>query len=398
MAAGGQTLLILRAGGDMQWVFSATFHPVTVTLDTPDGPRSIRVLTGAHQAVVHFSKLGEGAAVDGSNLPPGFGTWLDRGMESNEPRHVVVHLDTFGVQRVVQPPPQDATNFPGFDKTEFTTTQELLFDSGTLFALKVKRPALGSIEVVRGTRTISPWPPKEAAMAEMTLEPNSFTFAGQAVESEAKVKIEMSNSGEEFFDILAMEFIGEHPQDFDLLAADCLPTGEVGDIRLGPGEQCELVVRFRPTGLGLRKSTLLIRHTAPLSPHTVELSGNATAATTAVDIHPSNFSFGQQTIGTETALTITLTNTGTIPLTVADVRFEGANPDDFLVVGTTCLAGAIEPNAACEVVIAFRPTDVGLRTASLVITDNTFDSPHRLSLAGAGAPSPDSGSDPLPAS
>lgn len=276
MASEEQGLIVLRAGGDMQWVISALFETVKATLNTPDGPRTAAVQIGpTHQAVIHFAKLGKAAAADGSNIPPGFGTWVDRGMAANEPSAVRVRLELVGFTRAVRLPTPGAPSSTGFDKIDFPSTpQRLLFDHGDLFAFKVKRPAVQFLEVFRGTQTIHPWPPREATKAELTLRPSSFNFGPHAVGSGATVKLAMGNSGVEHFEVLSIGFVGAHPEDFDLLPSDCLPTGQPIDVGLGPGTSCELIVRFRPTAPGLRTSTLLIRHTAPLSPRKVPLAGD----------------------------------------------------------------------------------------------------------------------------
>ncbi len=399
MGSGEQGLLILRAGGNMQWVFSATFHPVVATLDTPDGPRRAVVLTGSsHLAAIHFSKLSEAAEADGSNIPPGFGTWIDRGMEEHEPDEVFVPLDVVGVQRVVQLPTPGATDFTGFDKTDFVMTKNLLFEHGELFALKVKHPPVGSIEAVRGARTVHPWPPREGTTAELTVQPTNVTFGTQAVGTDTLTTITLRNSGQQPLDVLTMQFVGGHPQDFHLLTSAPGPSTESADVRLEPGESRELGIRWQPTAAGRHRSTLLIRHIAPSSPRAVPLDATAVESRTTVDIQPNNFSFGLVAIGAEALLAITLTNTGAAPLVVNGLQFEGANPDDFAVVETGCLQGSIEPSASCEIAVAFRPTAEGLRSASLEISDNAFDSPHRLSFAGAGGPPTGRGPDPAPVS
>src|SRR5207253_1448967 len=76
---------------------------------------------------------------------------------------------------------------------------------------------------------------------------------------------------------------------------------------------------------------------------------------------------------------VTLTNSGTATLRIASVTTSSA---DF---GSASACGSsVEPGASCTINIFFDPTAAGTRTGTLIITDNTSDSPQIVTLAGIG--------------
>ncbi len=84
--------------------------------------------------------------------------------------------------------------------------------------------------------------------------------------------------------------------------------------------------------------------------------------------------------------TIHLVNLGPTLLIVDRLTVTGPNAPDFLA-RSTCRDRFIVPTDGCTIILAFRPHAPGLRRASLLIADNTADSPHVLSLTARSPPS-----------
>jgi len=82
--------------------------------------------------------------------------------------------------------------------------------------------------------------------------------------------------------------------------------------------------------------------------------------------------------------TIHLVNLGPTPLIVDHLAVTGPDAPDF-VARSTCRDRSIVPTDGCTIILAFRLH--ALRRASLLIADNTADSPHVLSLTGRSPPS-----------
>jgi hypothetical protein len=99
----------------------------------------------------------------------------------------------------------------------------------------------------------------------------------------------------------------------------------------------------------------------------------------AVNLAPSGLSFGNMAIGTSSAAqTISLTNSGNVPLTLNSVSASG----DFSAAnacGSTVISGA-----SCTIAVTFTPTVAGQRTGTLTVSDNASNSTQTVSLAGVG--------------
>src|SRR5207253_501563 len=93
-----------------------------------------------------------------------------------------------------------------------------------------------------------------------------------------------------------------------------------------------------------------------------------------------SLTFGNQNLNTTSvAQSVTLTNTGTVALSVTSIVASG----DFMqtnTCGTSVAAGA-----NCAISVTFTPTATGTRTGAITITDNAAGSPQSVNLTGTGA-------------
>jgi uncharacterized repeat protein (TIGR01451 family) len=144
---------------------------------------------------------------------------------------------------------------------------------------------------------------------------------------------------------------------------------------------CTINIVFTPTVGGTRSGTLTIAGDADNSPQTVSLTGVGTAP--VVDVTPTSLDFGNQRVGTaSTARSVTLTNTGTAPLTITAITAGG----DF--AHTTGCAASLAPGASCTIDATFTPSTTGTRSGTLSISHDAGNSPTTVDLAGNGtAPS-----------
>jgi len=108
----------------------------------------------------------------------------------------------------------------------------------------------------------------------------------------------------------------------------------------------------------------------------------------AATLSPASFAFGDQNVASTSApQTITVTNTGGVGLTVAQVALAGATPGDFAETDN-CSGATVAVNGTCAVQVTFTPTATGSRAATLTINDNAPGSPQSVGLSGtAVAPS-----------
>jgi hypothetical protein len=105
---------------------------------------------------------------------------------------------------------------------------------------------------------------------------------------------------------------------------------------------------------------------------------------TTVQPAPFQINFGSQNVGTNSsAQPAFLTNLATTTLTIGSVSLAGANPGDFQIASDSC-GTSLASAAKCTVTLTFSPTAKGLRTASLLFTDNATASPQTIVLTGTG--------------
>ena len=79
--------------------------------------------------------------------------------------------------------------------------------------------------------------------------------------------------------------------------------------------------------------------------------------------------------------TVTVTNTGDVPVNFSSGSITGPNANDFYFSKTTCSA-AIAPQAKCTATFVFRPSAAGPRSATLTVVDNATGNSQSILLAG----------------
>jgi hypothetical protein len=84
---------------------------------------------------------------------------------------------------------------------------------------------------------------------------------------------------------------------------------------------------------------------------------------------------------------VTLTNTGTGPLSITSIALTGANTSQF-IYGTTTACTTIAVNGTCTFRVRFYPTVAGAASAAITITDNAAGSPQSIALTGTGVGTP----------
>src|SRR6185295_421064 len=151
---------------------------------------------------------------------------------------------------------------------------------------------------------------------------------------------------------------------------------------VAPAANCTISVIFTPTAAGARSGSITVTDNATGNPHTVALTGTGTTAP-GISFSPTSLSFGNQGVGTSSAAqTVTLTNTGTAPLSITSIVASG----DFSQTNTC--GASVAAGANCTISVIFTPTAGGARSGSITVTDNATGSPHTVALTGTGTTAP----------
>jgi hypothetical protein len=103
-----------------------------------------------------------------------------------------------------------------------------------------------------------------------------------------------------------------------------------------------------------------------------------------IALNPAGLVFPTQSLNTPSPpQTVTLTN-GDNTQTISSITITGSNAGDFAETSTCPISPAtLAPGAQCTITVTFTPTAVGIRKASVEITDSAPGSPHYISLTGS---------------
>jgi hypothetical protein len=210
----------------------------------------------------------------------------------------------------------------------------------------------------------------------LAINPTVLTFPAQTAGTRgAEHTVTLTNSGATPITIDDVKVTGQHAADFALAGSPLLGI-------LAPGQSRNVGLIFAPTEAGARNAILAITDTAPGSPHTMPLAGEATGP--AVRLSPPGLVFVDQPVGSfSQPQDVTLTNPGTEPLSISSVTATG----DFRH-SAHCGVG-VTPGGFCLITVICSPTSGGPCIGELTIVDNAIGSPHRIQLVGKGtAPHP----------
>jgi hypothetical protein len=208
-----------------------------------------------------------------------------------------------------------------------------------------------------------------APAAAVVLTPLTLTFPATLVNQTATSQIiTVANTGANAVSLNPPSLTG----DFAIAASTCTAT-------LAPDTACSLSISFTPVASGTRTGVLTVTDSAGTQTAQLTGTGNAPATDT---LTPPSLTFAQQAIGTTSATRqVTLTNSGDVALTLIAAS---VSPGDF--TAANACGPSLNPHSSCAVSVAFVPTAIGARTATLTVTDQ-FRS-QTVSLAGTGVAPP----------
>jgi hypothetical protein len=145
----------------------------------------------------------------------------------------------------------------------------------------------------------------------------------------------------------------------------------------GTPENYKQYLIFGATGGGLTSYTGYFSPAAGVVPTIAPMS-----------VSPSSVDFVPQKQGTTSAaMTAVLTNNDSTSHNISSITITGTNASNFAFAATnTCpvSASTLAAGASCTIAVTFTPSDVGTRTARIVISDDANNSPQTVYLSGTG--------------
>jgi hypothetical protein len=182
--------------------------------------------------------------------------------------------------------------------------------------------------------------------------------------------------------LTTIEIAGTNASDFSF-TTNCGSVLIPGSYNLS---SCSINITFAPPAAGLRTAALIITSDAPGSPLTIPLSGVGLPASNSLSLSEVNADFGFVNIGAQTTSLIFMSNFGGLPVNFSLPTFSGPDAADFSIASDACatLPPASSNFSGCTIKVAFSPSAVGQRTATLQIVDNAVGSPQTVALFGTG--------------
>jgi hypothetical protein len=167
------------------------------------------------------------------------------------------------------------------------------------------------------------------------------------------------------------------------LAATGLPTGVTAAFNPNPTTTTSTLT-FTASGTATKgTSTVTVTGTSGGLTHTATIQLTVTAGGgPIVTLTPTSLTFPSVVVGTTSAgKSVTLANTGNATLNISSIATSG---DFALSTSTKPCGSTLAAGTNCKIEVTFTPTQVGVRTGTLTITDNAPGSPQSVSLSGTG--------------
>lgn len=202
-----------------------------------------------------------------------------------------------------------------------------------------------------------------------------------------ELPVRVFNEGVDPRYIQKVEIGGPHPADFSIFEDGC----SIGGI-LEPSQSCMISLRFHPTATGDRQAELEVTTAdvtgAPGETFSIPVMGKGLGP--VAQLSSTNLSFGEITynrsdvvvggeipVSGEVLQNVIFNNTGQSPLEVNGVEVTG----DFALFNNGCTQ-SLQPGEFCTIQVRIMPTHFQFQSGSLMIYDNSSDSPHEVKLAG----------------
>ena len=214
----------------------------------------------------------------------------------------------------------------------------------------------------------------------VTLLPSSLTFTGVRVATQTTQTAQLTNTGTAPLSINSIATTG---------GGQFSVTSNCGT-SLAANASCTLTVTFSPSFPETQTGAISITDDAPGSPQVLTLTGSGES----LAFSKTNLNFQPVLVGQTSASlqTVTLFNVGPGVVTFTAIAIAGANASDFQWLPNSgpqpsCpLPGVLRAGDHCFFSISFTPSAIGLRSATLSVSDDRDPFPATIPITGTGKP------------
>jgi hypothetical protein len=147
-----------------------------------------------------------------------------------------------------------------------------------------------------------------------------------------------------------------------------------------PGSSCVINLTYSPTSIGAAPAgNLTITDDAPTSPQVVTLTG---AGIAPVTLSPAALNFGNVVLNIASVKSLTLTNSQSVPLTIASIT---GYPSGYSLnsAGTTCqfAPNTVPASSSCVIALSLTATVAGAQPGTISVNDNAPASPQTFTVS-----------------
>ena len=203
----------------------------------------------------------------------------------------------------------------------------------------------------------------EGAPAEVAFEPGEYDFGLIETHSGGpRTNFTLRNTGAASVQLSNLEISGPDAGEFWIPSSNCWGS------MLSPGSTCAVEVQFNANNVGSYSAAVAIQaggvgFLAPLT---------ARAENPKVTASPSPLVFGPTPVGSRQVEEVTLSNTGHLPVAFFIALVSGGDIGSFHLLEENCTSDVFagrprifEPGESCSAKIAFEPTVVGTKAATV---------------------------------
>jgi hypothetical protein len=210
------------------------------------------------------------------------------------------------------------------------------------------------------------------ANPQLAANTGTLSFGSVTVNSSATQSLTLTSSGTSSVTVNSVSITG---------AAFSIVAGTF-PVTLTPSQSVTLQVEFKPTATGSTTGQLTISSNSTTGgTAVVSLSGTGTTGNSQLTLGATSLNFGSVTVNSSATQSLTLTSSGTAPVTVNSVSIAGAG---FTTVGGS-FPITLNPNQSTTLQVQFKPTTAGSVTGNLTINSNSASGGTAVvSLGGTG--------------
>jgi hypothetical protein len=220
-------------------------------------------------------------------------------------------------------------------------------------------PYVGAVRASSAGMTFNAELSGRGGKAILTASTNPLDFGSAAVGSHGEPQtVTIENSGDLPGGFFIATISGGDSASFQLVEEDCTGTG------IAPGAKCHAVIRFQPTGPGLRRATLGMFGDGE-GGQQIALLGDGVDPGRPTPV-PSSHSFGAQPVGTAGGIQVfTFTNEGSVATELSGASLGGEDRDQFRIARDGCSETTLASGGSCQVGVRFAPDEAGEKSATL---------------------------------